>query len=1098
MIQRVIRFSATHRFAVIGVVIGLLVVAYFCIKNIKLDAIPDLSDTQVIVYSRWDQSPDIIEDQVTYPIVTSLLGVPKVKTIRGASDYGYSFVYVIFEDGTDIYWARSRVLEYLSKIQGDLPEGVETEIGPDATGVGWVFQYVLVDKTGKNSLSDLRTMQDFQLKYLLNAVPGVADVATFGGFQKEYQITVDPQRLRGYDLSLLDVIERVRKSNSEVGARVLELSGREYMVRGRGYAKSLSDFESVSLGTDSNGVPILLGQVGNVNEGPALRRGTGDWNGEGNTVGGIVIMRFGENALEVINRVKDRIGEIQKTLPEGVEIVTTYDRSELIEGTIEHLEDKLIEEMIIVSIVILVFLWHFPSAIVPILTIPISVLLAFIPLFLSNIGSNLMSLSGIAISIGVLVDGAIVEVENAYKKLEEWESGGRKGDYHTIRLEALLEVGPSVFFSLLVIAVAFFPIFTLVDQEGRLFRPLALSKNLTMLVAALLAVTLDPAVRMLFTRMEPFRMKLRLLPKSWKGLVNRSADTLFVGKYYPEENHPVSRVLFRLYGPVCHWVIKHPWKVVLSTLLFVPFTLGIYSSLGTEFMPPLYEGSLLYMPTTLPGISLEEAENLMVLMDRKLASNPEVASVHGKAGRSTTSTDPAPISMFETTIILRPRKDWREKEFQCTDFPGFLESACSLASGPVLGATNFVFGRKINKDELIRILDKQMQFPGVTNAWTMPIKARLDMLSTGMRTPVGIKLQGDSVEEIEKVGLEMEKALKGMDGLRSVYAERTAGGFYLDIILNRDQLSRYNLTIEDAQKTIQSAIGGASITQTVEGRERYSVNIRYPRDYRENIYKLKGTLMPTPTGAHIPVGQMAELKYTTGPAMIRDENGFLTGYVYLDTEDPDIEGFVEKAKKIVESEVKIPSGMTVQWSGQYENILRVRERLSYVLPITLILIFFLIHWNTGSYTKTFIVLLAVPFSLVGAFLLVYLLDYQMSIAVWVGMIALMGLDAETGIFMLLYLDLSYETYQKEGKLTNRNDLREAIYHGAVKRVRPKIMTVLAAMLGLLPIMWASGPGTDMMKRIVAPMVGGLGTSFLLELLVYPAIYMIWKSRSFRW
>ncbi|MBK9501150.1 MAG: efflux RND transporter permease subunit [Leptospiraceae bacterium] len=1062
--SKIIRFSAHNPLLILVITGIMLIISYYSIKNIPLDAIPDLSDTQVIVYSRWDRSPDIIEDQVTYPIITGLLGAPKVKVIRGFSDFGYSFVYVIFQDGTDIYWARSRVLEYLSRIQSRLPEGVQTELGPDATGVGWVFQYALVDKSGKNSLTDIRSFQDFKLRYLLNAIPGVAEVAGIGGFKKQYQVTVNPIALQAYGISMESVVQKIRESNQETGARLMELSGAEYMIRGKGYIRSLSDIETISLGTDTTGTPVLIKNVAKVDLGPDLRRGISDLDGNGDTVGGIIVMRHGENALSVIEEIKKKITDITPSLPKGLEIITTYDRSELILNAIHNLKEKLLEEMIIVSLVILVFLWHFPSAIVPILTIPISVIISFIPMYAFGIHSNIMSLSGIAISIGVLVDGAIVEVENAYKN---WKNGTLTVESVTITL-----LGSSTFRS------CFLPVFTLVDQEGRLFRPLAYSKNLAMAIAAILALTLDPAFRMLFTRMDPFTFKNKFL--------SQVATTLLVGKYHKEENHPISKFLFKYYEPACSWVLLHPKKIILASFFAVLLTIPVYLHLGSEFMPPLYEESLLYMPTTLPGISVAEAERLMVNMDRKLKSIPEVVRVFGKAGRADTATDNAPFSMMETVVLVKPQNEWRKKERFYSKLPDF---------------THFLFRSfatdRISKEELIEIMDKELSFPGVSNAWTMPIKTRIDMLSTGLRTPIGIKIQGESLDEIERLGIEIERVLKNLTGVRSVFAERVTGGYFLDINLKREKLARYGITIASAQNIILTAIGGEPITQTIEGRERYTVNIRYPRALRENIDQLKRILIPTLTDSHIPIGEIADLEYKTGPAMIRDENGFLTGYVYLDTGESDIGGFVESAKSKVSESVKLTQGYTLIWTGQYENIIRVRERMKFVIPITLFIIFFLIYMNTKSYTKTFIVMCAVPFSLIGAFAILFLLDYQMSIAVWVGMIALMGLDAETGVFMLLYLDLSYEDAKKKGLLKNDLELREAILHGAVKRVRPKIMTVLCAMMGLLPIMWSTATGSDVMKRIAAPMVGGLVSSFALELLVYPAIYYLWKRKEIK-
>ncbi|TGL64791.1 efflux RND transporter permease subunit [Leptospira kmetyi] len=1074
MIQNIIRFSVYNKFIIILLTLFAVVASIVSLRNIPLDAIPDLSDTQVIVYSRWDRSPDILEDQVTYPIITSLLGAPKIKAVRGFSDFGFSYVYVIFQDGTDIYWARSRVLEYLSRIQSILPAGVKTELGPDASSVGWVYQYVLSDTSGKSNLADLRTYQDFKLRYTLNAVPGVSEVASIGGFKRQYQITIQPNALRSYNIDFETLVQRIRSSNQETGGRLLEISGAEYMVRGRGYLSSLSDIENISLGTDLNGTPILLKNVANVQFGPDLRRGIADLNGEGDVVGGTIVMRHGENALNVIDRLKSKLGEIRKTLPEGTELITVYDRSELIRNAISTLQWKLIEEMLIVSAVILLFLWHFPSAIIPILTIPISVLLTFIPMFLLDINANLMSLSGMAISIGVLVDGAIVEVENAYKKLEEWETSGRKGDYHQVRLEALLEVGPSVFFSLLVIAVAFIPVFALVDQEGRLFKPLAYSKNIAMAVAALLAITLDPAFRMLFTRMDPFRFKSPILSKI--------ATSVFVGKYYPEEKHPVSKILFKFYGPACHWVLHNPKRTIVSALVLVILTIPMYWSLGSEFMPPLDEETILYMPTTLPGIGVAEAEKLMIAMDRKLKSVPEVKRVFGKSGRSETATDSAPFSMMETVLLLHPKEEWRKANRFYSGWPRIFQ----IPFYPFLS-------ERITKEELIRILNAEMEFPGVTNAWTMPIKARIDMLSTGMRTPVGIKILGSSLDEIEKLGIQIENVLKTIPETRSAFAERTAGGYYLDIELKRSNLARYNISVDGAQQIVVSAIGGESITQTIEGRERFSVNLRYPRELRDSVDKIRAILVPTQTFGHIPLSEIADVRLKTGPSMIRDENGFLAGYVYVDPSTSDIGGYVDQAKKLIEQKIKTPSGYTIEWSGQYENMIRVRERMKYVLPITLLVIFLLLYANTRSYAKTWIVLLAVPFSLVGAVGLLYILDYHVSVAVWVGMIALMGLDAETGVFMLLYLDLSYEDARKKGKLKTEEEWIDAVFHGAVHRVRPKIMTVLAAMMGLLPILWSNSTGSDVMKRIAAPMVGGLATSFILELLVYPPVYLLWKQ-----
>jgi len=1079
MIRRIIEFSAKNRLLVIAAVAAAVAFAVGTLRRIPLDAIPDLSDTQVIVYSRWDRSPDLIEDQVTYPIVTALLGTPKVKAVRGLSDFGFSFVYVIFQDGTDIYWARSRVVELLSKIQGTLPAGVRTELGPDATGVGWVFQYALRDRTGTHTMADLRSLQDFHLKFALRSVPGVAEVATVGGFEKQYQVTVDPVRLQALGLSLVDVGDAIRKSNSETGGRLVEWNGREYMVRGRGYVASTNDLAKVVLRASERGVPLLLGDVATVELGPQFRRGLADLDGEGEAVGAIVVMRHGENALAVIERVRTRLAELERSLPPGVEVVTTYDRSDLIRRSIANLTEALWVEMLVVSLVILLFLWHFPSAFVPILTIPVAVLLAFVPMAALGITSNIMSLAGIAISIGVLVDGAIVEMENAYKRLEGWQAAGRPGDFHAVRLGAMQEVGPSVFFSLLVIAVAFLPVFALVDQEGRLFRPLATTKTLTMAMAAFLAITLDPAVRMAFTRVDPFRFRPRLLA--------RAASALLVGRYQPEDRHPVSRVLFRLYEGPCRWVLRHPKRVIATAVLAVLAAVPIYFGLGSEFMPPLDEGSILYMPTTMPGISVTEAQRLLTLQDRILRSFPEVESVFGKAGRADTATDPAPFSMMETTVVLKPHDRWREKRRWYS----------AWAPRPIKAVLRTVWPDRISSEELVAEMDAAMQIPGNSNAWTMPIRGRIDMLSTGVRTPVGIKVLGSDLAAIERVSVAVERALKGVQGTRGAFAERAAGGYFVDFVPDRDALARWGLSVEDLQNVLQTALGGETITTTVEGRERYTVNLRYVREERSDLDRLDRVLVPTPGGAQVPIQEVATITLTSGPSMIRDENGMLAGYVYADVAGRDIGSYIADARKAVETGVALPPGTTLMWSGQWENMVRVRERLKLVLPITLALIVVLLIANTRSVVKAGIVLLAVPFSLIGAVALMWVLGYNVSVAAWVGMIALMGLDAETGVFMLLFLDISFEDARRAGRLATDADLEEAVVHGAVKRLRPKLMTVAAAFLGLMPIMWSSGTGADMMKRIAAPMVGGLATSFLLELLVYPPIYLLWRRSQLR-
>ncbi|PJA14861.1 MAG: CusA/CzcA family heavy metal efflux RND transporter, partial [Elusimicrobia bacterium CG_4_10_14_0_2_um_filter_56_8] len=915
------------------------------------------------------------------------------------------------------------------------------------------------------------------LKFHLQSVPGVAEVASIGGFQKQYQVNLNPNAMAAYNIPLEKVLSAVKDGNSEAGGRVIEFSGAEYMIRGKGYAKSAADIGNIVVGLDAGGTPVLIKSIAKVEIGPEMRRGVSDLDGEGDTVGGIAVIRHKENALNVIKRIKEKIEQIRPSLPEGVEIVTTYDRSDLIYKAIATLKRQLTEEMLIVSLVILIFLWHIPSGIIPIVTIPVSVFLAFIPMYFMGISSNIMSLSGIAISIGVLVDGAIVEVENAYKKLELWNSGGRKGDFHTIRLEALQEVGPSVFFSLLVIAVAFLPIFTLVDQEGRLFKPLAYTKNLSMFMAAILAITLDPALRMMFARMDPFPIK--------PGWLGKAVNTVAVGTYYPEEKHPVSKALFAVYEPVCKFVLSHPVKTVAFAVLLIISTIPVYLKLGSEFMPPLNEGTILYMPTTLPGLSVTEAQKLMQLQDRILKSVPEVERVFGKAGRADTSTDPAPFSMMETTVVLKPHDEWRSKERWYSSWaPEFLRRLLS-----------HVWYDKLTWEELITDIDSKMRFPGVSNAWTMPIKARIDMLSTGIRTPVGIKIYGADLTQIQKIGVEIEQLITQVKGTRSAFAERTAGGYFLDFTLKRDQLARYGLSVKEAQMAVMSAIGGETISTTVEGRERYSINVRYAREFRDDLNKLGRVLVTSKGGINVPLAQIADIEMRQGPGMIRDENGMLSGYVYVDIEGIDVGTYVKNAKEHVLSGLNIPAGYSLEWSGQYENMLRVRERLKIILPLTLIIIFILLYTNTKSAAKTFIVLMAVPFSLIGAVWFLYFLNYNVSIAVWVGMIALMGLDAETGVFMLLFLDLSYDGMKAQGRMNNTADLKEAVMHGAVKRVRPKLMTVAAAFMGLIPIMWALGTGSDLMKRIAAPMIGGLASSFALELLVYPVVYYLWKKKK---
>ena len=1104
MINKLIELCARNKFMVF-LFIGMAVLwGLYSIKNITLDAIPDLSDTQVIIFSRWDRSPDIMEDQVTYPIVSALLGVPKVKDIRAFSDFGFSYVYIIFEDGTDIYWARSRTLEYLSNILPRLPQGVNVELARDETAIGWVFQYALVDKTGKNDLSQLRSFQDWYLRYALQAVPGVAEVAPIGGFVRQYQVNIDPNRLSAYNVSIDRVIAAVRAGNNDVGGRLVEFTGLEYMVRGRGYIKKVSDIENIVVGVRSrSGTPIMVKDLGVVTLGPDIRRGIADLNGEGEVVGGIVIMRFGENALKVIERVRAKLEEMKRSLPPGVEIVITYDRADLIERAIETLKGTLIEELIIVSIVIMIFLWHIPSALVPIITIPITVILSFIPMYLMGLTANIMSLGGIAIAIGAMVDAAIVVVEQTHKKLERWDAQGRPGSYKDVVINAVKEVGGPSFFALLVIAVSFMPVFTLTGMEGRLFKPLAFTKNFSMAIAAVLAITLDPAIRLLFTHMDPYKFR----PKFLCRIVN----ALLVGKIHSEETHPISRPLMRIYHPVCEFVLRFKWATIIVAILIVIATVPIFEKLGSEFMPPLYEGDLLYMPMTLPGISVTEAQRLLQVQDKVLRTFPEVHHVFGKAGRADTATDPAPFSMMETVILLKPESQWPVKARWYSSWaPEWLRKILS----------RFWRDRK-TPDELIYGpggLDEKMRFPGVTNSWTMPIKARIDMLSTGVRTPIGIKIMGADLEKVQQLGEHIEMVLKDVPGTKSVFAERTAGGYFLDFTLKREQLARYGLTIDQANSIVMSAIGGENVTTTIEGRERYPVNVRYFRELRDDIEKLRRVFVPVQAGAtgstapsgmagmggsaasgsggviHIPITELAEISLKAGPSMIRDENGRLSGYVYvdLDTSKRDIGSYVEDAKKAVRENVKLPMGYQLIWSGQFEYMEAAKARLFVVVPITIFLVFLLLYFNTLSITKTIIIFLAVPFSAVGAIWFLYLLGYNTSIAVWVGLIALMGVDAETGMFMLLYLDLAHKEAEAKGKMRNWDDLREAIVEGAVKRLRPKVMTVGVMFMGLVPIMWSTGAGADTMKRIAAPMIGGIFTSFIMELCVYPAIYAIWK------
>ncbi|MBZ5648390.1 MAG: efflux RND transporter permease subunit [Acidobacteriia bacterium] len=1078
MIDRIIESCATHKFLVfLFIAVGVLF-GWHSLNNTKLDAIPDLSDTQVIVYAKWDRSPDIMEDQVSYPITSALLGMPKVKDIRAFSDFGYSYIYIIFEEGTDIYWARSRTLEYLSSVTPRLPKGVNVELAKDATAVGWVYEYALTDTTGKYSLEQMRSYQDWYLRYALQAVPGVAEVAPIGGFVRQYQVNVDPNKLLAYRVPIDMVVNAVKKSNNDVGGRLVEMSGREYMVRGRGYVRSLRDLQEIPVMVNAQtGTPVLLRDVATVTFGPDLRRGVAELDGKGEVVGAVVIMRFGENAQKVIERVKAKISEIEPTLPKGLKIVPTYDRSDLIDRSVDNLKHTLIEELLIVSLVILIFLWHFPSAIIPIVTIPITIILAFIPIQMSGMTANIMSLGGIAVAIGAMVDAAVVVVEQTHKKLEHWNAEGRPGDYHKVVISAVKEVGGPSFFALLVIAVAFLPVFTLEAQEGRLFKPLAFTKNFAMAIAAVLAITLDPAMRLLFTRMDDFKFRPKWLAKIVNGLL--------VGKIHSEDTHPISRPLMKLYHPVVEFVLEHKWKTIAVAVIAMAVTVPVFFRLGSEFMPPLDEGTLLYMPTTLPGMSVTEASRLLQVQDKIISGFPEVERIFGKAGRVESATDPAPYSMMETVVVLKPHMQWPKRErFYSKWAPDWAQNILARFWPDHKTTQELIYGPGG--------LNEALNIPGTANAWTMPIKARIDMLTTGVRTPLGIKVLGSDLGEIEKIGEQVEMALKDIPGTTSVFAERTTGGYFLDFDLKRDQLARYGLSVDDANEVLMSAVGGDQVTTTVEGRERYPVNVRYLRDYRSDLDGLRRALVNTPSGAQIPLAQLANISLKTGPGMIRDENGRLSGYVYVDVSGRDIGSYVTDAKNAVRQKVSVPAGYQLVWSGQYESMERVKERLKIVLPVTLFIVFLLLYFNTGSAVKTGIILLAVPFSAIGAVWFLFLLGYNMSIAVWVGLIALLGVDAETAVFMLLYLDLAYKDAQQKGLMRNWDDLREAIVNGAVKRLRPKVMTVACMLFGLLPIMWSVGAGGDVMKRIAAPMIGGILTSFLMELVIYPPIFAIWK------
>jgi Cu(I)/Ag(I) efflux system membrane protein CusA/SilA len=1028
MLNRIIEWSLHNRFLVMLGVVFAFLAGLWALEGIRLDAIPDLSDVQVIIYTEYPgQAPQVVEDQVTYPITSKMLSVPYAKVVRGYSFFGFSFVYVIFEDGTDLYWARSRVLEYLNGLGNELPEGVTPQLGPDATGVGWAFMYVLL--SDRHDLAELRSLQDWYLRYGLTSVDGVSEVASIGGFVRQYQVEVDPIKLRAYDLPLSAVKRAIQRSNADVGGRLVEMGEREYMVRGLGYVEDVQDLERVVLGTGPGGTPILLRHVANVTIGPELRRGIADWNGKGETVGGIVVVRSGADTLSTIARVKERLAELAEGLPEGVDIEVAYDRTKLIEGSVRTLTETLIEESIIVALVCVVFLFHFRSALVAIFSIPISILLALVIMRLQGLGANIMSLGGIAISIGVLIDAAVVMVENAHKHYEEWK--GERSHFEII-LRSAQEVGPTLFFTLLVITVSFLPVFTLQAQEGRLFRPLAFTKTYAMAMSAVVAITVVPVLMYWFVR----------------------------GRIFSEERHPVSRVLRWIYTPVLRFTLRYRWPVLVVGLLLIASIWFPLQRIGSEFMPPLWEGDLLYMPTTFPGISITKAKELLQQTDKIIASFPEVDRVLGKIGRARTATDPAPLSMIETTIMLKDPSEWR---------PG------------------------MTKEKLIQELNEAIQFPGLTNSWTMPIKTRLDMLSTGIKTPVGIKIGGPDLAVLERLAKEVEAVVRPLPGTMSAFAERVMGGNYIDFRIDREAAARFGLNVGDVQDVIQSAIGGMNVSWTVEGLERYPINVRYPRELRDDLDALRDILVTAPGGAQVPLGQVADIYIHQGPPSIKTENARPNAWVYVDLETSDIGSWVEEAREVVAAQVDVPPGYTIFWSGQYEYMQRARQRLLVIVPVTLVLIVLILYFNTRSWIKVGIVLLAVPFSLIGAVWLMDGLDYNWSIAVWVGLIALAGLDAEMGVVMLLYLDIAYERWTRRGHMRSYADLAAAVQYGAVQRIRPKMMTVTTTFIALLPILWATGAGADVMRRIAAPMVGGIVTSFVGELVFYPALYFIWRQ-----
>ena len=1031
MLERIIEASINNRLLVIIFTILVGLVGLYVMLRTPVDAIPDLSDVQVIIYTEYPgQAPQVVEDQATYPLTTAMLAVPYAKVVRGYSFFNMSFVYIIFEDGTDLYWARSRVLEYLNYVAKRLPPGVTPTLGPDATGVGWVYEYTL-DGGNKYDLQQLRSIQDWYLRYELTSVPGVSEVASIGGYVKQYQVEVDPNKLKAYNIPLSKVNMAIKRSNNDVGGRLVESGETEFMVRGLGYIKSIQDVENIPVGTDPSGTPILIKNIADVHLGPELRRGLADWNGEGETVGGIIVMRYGENALKTIHAVKQKLEELKKGLPEGVTIKTAYDRSSLIERAIDNLKGKLLEESIIVALVTILFLLHFRSAFVAIFTLPMGILMSFLVMYYQGLNANIMSLSGIAIAIGAMVDAAIVMIENAHKHLER---DRLKKDHWQIIIDSSKEVGPALFYSLLIITLSFMPVFTLQAQEGRLFKPLAFTKTYAMAASAILAITVVPVLMGYFIR----------------------------GKIMPEVKNPVNRFLIKIYRPIINLVLRFKWTTIFIAVFILFISIFPVEHIGSEFMPPLNEGDLLYMPTTDPGISITKAKELLQQTDKIIKSFPEVETVFGKIGRAETATDPAPLSMIETTITLKPEKEWR---------PG------------------------MTVGKLVDELNNAIQFPGLTNAWTMPIKTRIDMLSTGIKTPVGIKLMGPDLETLSNLGQQIATVVRQVKGTTSVFSDKTVGGNYLDYHIKREEAARYGLTVGDIQDVIMTAIGGMNVTQTVEGLERYPVNVRYPRELRDNINSLNRVLIPTPSGAQIPLSYVADMNIKKGPPVIKSENARKSAWLYVDIKNIDIGTYVANAKKAVNEQVKFPDGYSVVWSGQYEYMQRAQQRLRIVIPITLLIIFLLLYFNFKNIQESLIVMLSLPFSLVGGIWFLYILGYNFSVAVGVGFIALAGVAAETGVVMLIYLDHAYNRRILSGQMKSKKDLYDSVIEGAVERVRPKMMTVTAIMAGLLPILWGHGTGSQVMKRIAAPMVGGMITSTILTLVVIPAIYYLWKNRE---